>query len=203
MKTLSSKPVLFPVKRTLSAGTYSDAQWEAIRKSLARIGVDLNITVTPNWAAHPLPLPEVLQDLSRAFAGLPASPYRSWQLMIRDMRQAMAALEAAHAILARYGDTEVETIDAELMPVIAKTRRRLDRLVKEWGPRANARRVHIGYWNRLAQLWQQIIAEHKPTRRSVRKDLVEFLRVCSSASFPAAATEYALKNFIDRPQTRR
>jgi hypothetical protein len=122
--------VLFPIKRTVPAGTYSDAQWRAIEAALARIGVDLKVIVTPGWSALSQPLHQVLQNLSHAFAELRAAP-RSWRPLIEDMRQATAALEAAHAIFARYLDTDVEAIDAELMPVIAKTRQRLDRLLEK------------------------------------------------------------------------
>jgi hypothetical protein len=92
--------VLFPVKRTVPAGTYSAEQWEAIRKSLARIGVDLDIMVKPDWSALTQPLHQVVQNLSCAFAEEAAAP-RSWRPLIEDMRQAAAALEAAHAIFAR------------------------------------------------------------------------------------------------------
>jgi hypothetical protein len=201
------RTVLAPIRRTAApAGTYNDEQWEAIAASLARIGIDADITVTPDWTAFSQPLAKVLQDLSRAFAEMRAqSPHRLWQPMITDMRQAMAALKAAHAIFARYLNTEVETIDAELMPVIAKTQLRLDRLLADWGRPTNARKLHIDYWSRLSRLWQQIIVEHTPTRRPLRKDLIEFLRACSSASFAAMATESALKNFLDRhrPHTKR
>ena len=210
MRTFSSKAqtikrpsVLFPVKRTLPAGTYSAEQWEAIRKSLVRIGVGLDIMVKPNWSALTQPLHQVLQNLSCAFAEAAAAP-RSWRPLIEDMRQAAASLEAAHAIFARYLDTEVDAIDDELMPVIAKTRHRLDRLVEKGGRRANARKPHVEFWGRLALLWQQMKVEHPPTRQPLQKDLIEFLRACSSATFPAAAaTKHALRNFIDRtPQTK-
>jgi hypothetical protein len=58
--------------------------------------------------------------------------------------------------------------------------------------------VHVDYWDRLARLWQQLTAQRAPTRRPLRKYLIEFLRACSAASFPAAATESALRNFVDR-----
>jgi hypothetical protein len=186
----------------LPAGTYSAEQWEAIRKSLVRIGIGLDVMVKPDWSALTQTLHQILQNLSNAFAEAAAAP-RSWRPMIDDMRQATAALEAAHAIFARYLDTEVEAIDAELTPVIAKTRRRLDRLVEKGGRGANARKPHVEFWSRLARMWQQIKVEHPPTRQPLRKHLIEFLRACSSATFPAAATASALKHFVDRiPQTK-
>jgi hypothetical protein len=194
MSALSSRARLI---RRQPAGTYSAEQWEAIRKSLARIGVGLDVMVKPDWSALTQPLHQVLQNLSSAFAEVAAAP-RSWRPLIEDMRQATAALEAAHAIFARYLDTDVEAIDAELMPVITKTRQRLDRLLEKGGRDANARKPHIEFWSRLARMWQQIKVEHPPTRRPLRMELIEFLRACSSASFPAAATKYALKNFVDR-----
>ena len=185
------------------AGTYSAEQWEAIRKSLARIGVDLDIMVKPDWSALTQPLHQVLQDLSSAFAEAAAAP-RSWRPLIEDMRQATAALEAAHAIFARYLDTEVEAIDAELMPVIAKTRRRLDRLVEKGGRRANARKPHVEFWSRLARLWQQIKVEHPPTRQPLRKDSDRISARVLVRNVPGGGGDHsALKNFVDRtPQTK-
>ena len=196
-----------PVRREIApAGTYSDAQWRAIRKSLARIGIDADmITVTPDRAAHPLPLRKELQDLAHAFAVVQAQvQYRLSRQAIEDMRKALAALKDAHTIFARYGDIEGEKIDAEIVVLIAETQRRLDRFLANWGRRANARKIHVQFWSRISRVWEMIIAEQTPTRRPLRRDLFRFLRACSSASFAAAATDSALKNFLDRhrPQTK-
>jgi len=199
---------------------YSDADWQSIKASLARVGIDADaVTVGDRWwarsdpeaalVAEPKqPLREQLQELAADYRGLAAHRKQRDSLTPRqeaaEIRKELNKLEPARAALdSRLLLFISETADAReaLTVVIARAKRHVDRLTAEGSQSSfNARKVHIEYWGKLVLLWQAITADQNQQQRE--RGLAPFLLACSGPTFPEATSKNNVKNFCRKVKRR-
>jgi hypothetical protein len=190
--------------------------WQAIRASLAAVGVDLDAAMTdlemPNNApARERPLQDALQGLAWYFAVLRTGVMPLWtrarKQRVDRLRRELTTLTEALAILDEakgegyLGVTDElraaahGTLHAELTDLIARLHARLDMLTMPSRSSTNARKMHVEYWRELTRLWLALTANAERRRH---KDLLQFLFGCSAPLFPKATTDKALTAFIER-----
>jgi hypothetical protein len=200
----------------LWAGTYSDSQWQAVRDSLAAVGIDLDVATLDLellccGVARVRGLDEMLQRLAwwyaLAAAGVLQRKTREGRQRVLRLQTELATFEAALAVLdnAKHefhlGITDELRAAAhgvlhdELTDLIARLRWRIDQLT-ERDPSsrssANARKPHREFWTELTRLWLALTAD-----RPRREYLLEFLFACSSPIFPAETINSALTSFTE------
>ena len=208
---------------------YSDADWQRIKASLTRVGIDADaVTVGDRWwaqsdpeaalVAEPKqPLREQLRELAADYRGLAAHSKRGDSLTPRqeaaEIQEILNKLEAARAALnsrlldfipqtAAVGPEPQTAVAREALTVIIdKAKRHVDRLTAE-GSRSsvNARKVHIEYWGALVLLWQAITANRN--RRQRERNLNPFLLACSTPAFPEAASKSRVNDFCKKKGKR-
>jgi hypothetical protein len=196
--------------------SYSDADWQTIKASLARVGIDADaVTVGDRWWTQPdpeaalvaepkQPLREQLRELGADYRGLAAHSKRGDSLTPRqeaaEIRKKLNELEPARAALdSRLLLFIPETPDARevLTLVIARAKRHVDRLTAEGSQsKLNARKVHIEYWGQLVLLWQAITADQN--RRQRERGLNPFLLACSEPAFPEATSKTRVNDFCKK-----
>jgi hypothetical protein len=192
---------------------YSEADWQKIKASLARVGIDADVvTVGDRWWAQPdpaavlvakpqRPLREQLQELAADYRGLAAYCKQGHSLTplqaAAELRKKLMKLEPARAaldsrLLVFIPQTEVAR--EVLTVVIAKAKRHAERLMAEGSQsKLNARKVHIEYWGQLVLLWQAITADQN--RRQRERGLNPFLLACSAPAFPEATSKTRVNDF--------
>lgn len=207
-------------------GTYTDAQWQAIRGSLVGVGINPD-TAVASWKSREGPLPETLQRMAQHFAtvasGIERDMARQSKRGIGRLQTRLAALQATLAVLdddenkfhlgglavlggaaghdrCRAATAELRTAArhaAELTASLARLQPHLAQLTR-WRGRPNAGTAHNELWAELTRVWQAL------TGRRRHKDLLKFLVACSEPLFPAATTDKKLTAFIERnfPQTK-
>jgi hypothetical protein len=178
-------------------GTFTEAQWQAIRASLAAVGVDLDATKA---------LRDALQEMAWYYS---ARSRLEWPLTPKqqaaELEKYLAALKGALDVSVAGYHVDAAHADATrtvLTDSIAGWQRRLDELMA-MGSRSNesARKLHTEYWIELTRLWQEFTAGASRRRP---KNLSQFLFACSAPLFPEATKrEKAISAFVDRnfPQT--
>ena len=204
---------------------YSDADWQRIKASLARVGIDADaVTVGNRWWARSdpeaalvakpkQPLREQLRELAADYRGLAAHSKRGDSLTPRqeaaEIQEILNKLEAARAALnsrlldfipqtAAVGPEPQTAVAREALTVIIdKAKRHVDRLTAE-GSRSsvNARKVHIEYWGELMRLWQAITADQN--RRQRERGLNLFLLACSTPAFPKVTSKSRVNDFCKK-----
>jgi hypothetical protein len=199
---------------------FSEANWQEIKESLAKRGVDLDAVMVSErivpgerwwWPDDPAvrqcPLRDALQIMARNYrvrALLPKAPTPKQQTKV--LQEALATFEKARRILPGtlhsegYGAGSMESfhaLDAALTEKITELRFRIDRL-KAMGSRStrSARTVHNDCWREFARLWRGITPDAGKFRR---KHLRIFLVACTKPLFPnmtARGFEQKLDSFI-------
>jgi hypothetical protein len=195
---------------------YSDADWQGIKASLARVGIDADaVTVGNRWWARSdpeaalvakpkQPLREQLRELAADYLGLAAHSKQGDSLTPRqeatEIRKKLNKLEPARAALgSRLLLFIPEAADAReaLTVVIAKAKRHVDKLTAEGSQsKLNARKVHIEYWGELMRLWQAITADQN--RRQRERGLNLFLLACSTPAFPKVTSKSRVNDFCKK-----
>jgi hypothetical protein len=190
---------------------YRDADWQKIKLSLDRVGVNADaVTVGDRYWAQPppataltaapqRPLREQLQEMAADYRGL-----SQWDSSLTPKQEAakiqkvLQALAGAHLALTSSGvgfiSYESGNAREAVGALIAKAERHRDRLLAR-GNRssANAHKTHIEYWRELVVLWEAITSDqaHRPHR---------FLLACSVPAFPAETTKSRIRRFLDQNQ---
>ena len=179
-------------------GTYSNADWQAIRASLAAVGVDLDATEA---------LRDELQYLAQYYSarsrlGRPLTPKQQ----ATELKNDLAVLKAAvvSSVAGHHVDAALTVrVYTGLADLIPQLQRHLDKLTA-MGSRSNesARKLRTEYWIELTRLWRKLDAN-----RRRHEDLHRFLFSCSAPLFPEKVTKdktlIGLTAFVDRnfPQT--
>ena len=199
---------------------YSNAEWQSIKTSLDRIGIDADtMTVGDRWWAQPDPsaalaagpkqsLREQLRELAADYRGLAAYSKRGHSLTplqeADEIGEKLKKLEPARAALdSRLLQFIPQTAAAReaLAVVIAKAKRHVDKLRAE-GSRSsvNARKAHILYWGMLMLLWQATTANQN--RRQRERSLNPFLLACSTPAFPEETSKSRVNDFCKKRRKR-
>ena len=195
---------------------YSEADWQSIKTSLDRIGIDADaMTVGDRWWAQPdpaaalaaepkRPLREQLQELAADYRGLAAyskqgdslTPLQEADKIQEKLKKLEPARAALDSWLLQFIPQTAVAREA-LTVVIAKAKRHVDKLTAE-GSRSsvNARKVHIQYWGMLMLLWQAITADQNRQQRE--RGLNLFLLACSTPAFPQKTSKSRLNDFCKK-----
>jgi hypothetical protein len=184
--------------------TYSDEQWQAIKASLIRAGVN-----DFSWMRRRL---EVVA-LFFLQLGSPQTPKQQAD----EMRERLAAFKVALGMLSDddsfswdlYYEDEYEDwrgfmrrcrqrarASEELTELIPWIQKRINQL-KAMGRsgKHNARKRHISFWRELTHLWHEFVLD---ADRLPDKHLLRFLFACSQPVFPEATNNTKLTAFIER-----
>ena len=188
---------------------YSEADWQKIKASLARVGIDADaVTVPDRWWAHPdpaaalvaepqligkkiqgvilvkRPLREQLQELAGDYLGLAEFIKQGEALTPRqeaaEIRGALSKLEAARATLDNSMTFLFSPHSKALALLIAHAQRFHDRLMAEGShSRFNAHKAHIEYWGKLVLWWRT----RTPRQRQRKEALSQFLLASTKPAF--------------------
>jgi hypothetical protein len=179
-------------------GTYSNADWQAIRASLAAVGVDLDATKAGE-------VQELAQYYSaRSRLGGPLTPKQQ----ATELKNDLAVLKAAgvSSVAGHHVDAALTVrVYTGLADLIPRLQRHLDKLTA-MGSRSNksARKLHVEYWIELTRLWWKLTAD---ANRRRHEDLHRFLFSCSAPLFPEKVTKdktlTGLTAFINRHLRKR
>src|SRR6516165_5596085 len=188
---------------------YSEADWQSIKVSLDRIGIDADaVTVPDRYWAHPdpaaalvaepeligkkiqgvilvkRPLREQLQELAGDYLGLAEFIKQGKALTPRqeaaEIREALSKLEAARATLDNSMTFLFSPHSKALALLIAHAQRFHDRLMAEGShSRFNAHKAHIEYWGKLVLWWRT----RTPRQRQRKEALSQFLLASTKPAF--------------------
>jgi hypothetical protein len=221
-RVIHALPVLADSRTVAAVGpdrtfAYSDADWQKIKASLARVSIDADAeTVGDRWWARPdpatalttvpqRPLCEQLQELAADYRGLLQGFSLTPKYEAARIRRVLDALERSCHVLnsSRVGFVSYAAGDMReaVRAFTVKAKRHLDKLMAT-GSRSsvNARKVHIAYWGELVLLWQTITNQKR--RRQRRRGLSEFLLACSAPAFPEATTKSSITSFLSKTTKR-
>jgi hypothetical protein len=179
---------------------YSDEQWQAIKASLARAGVE-------DFSFMRRRLDVVALFFLQPRSGSTPKQHAD------EMRKRLAAVKVALAMLNSddkfgwddsYEDEDVDSrsfsrrrrASEELMELIPWIQKRIKQL-KAMGrsSKHNAKKRHITFWYELTHLWHNFV----PDAGSLpHKNLLRFLFACSQPVFPEATNDAKLTAFIER-----
>jgi hypothetical protein len=175
--------------------TYSEADWQEIKKSLAERSVELDavmvsVPFVPGerwWLPDPIlqqrPLRDALQIMARRYRVLPFLPKPLTPIQhVEVLREAEAAFEKAREMLARTQLGDPENLYAGLTHKLAEVRRLTAKLTAKGSRSAeNAHTLHNDCWREFARLWRGITPS---AGKFPRKHLRSFLVACTKPLFP-------------------
>lgn len=178
--------------------TFSEAQWQEIKESLAERGVDLNAEIVDErygpreWWGYEdrtqsqRPLRNVLQEVAYHAAIACELKPKTPKQIAKEVQEEVAEFEKVLDLNARNLptfdelDARIErrkTLQAAIAEEIAERRAYLDKLEAAGSRSAeNARTVYNDYWQILARLWLKATGSAGPLRR---KRLGRFLLACT------------------------